>query len=70
MKKVYKSFCLYIRYQYFHNVNLTLHTVISIHSMQLKDKIQLETRKQDESCQKIQDTREKEREIKLARKKV
>ena len=38
--------------------------------MQLKDKIQLETRKQVESCQKIQDPREKEREIKLARKKV
>ena len=35
--------------------------VTSIHSRQLKNKIQLETRKQDESCRKIQDTREREK---------
>ena len=39
-------------------VNLTLHMV----SRQLKKKIRLETRKQDESCQNIQDARERERE--------
>ena len=38
--------------------------------MQLKNKIQPETLKQDESRQKIQDPREKESEIKLAKKKV
>ena len=64
------SYVIYIRYQCFHNINLTLHTVISIHSMQLKNKIQPETLKQDESRQKIQDPREKESEIKLAKKKV
>ena len=31
-------------------------------SRQLKKKIRLETRKQDESCQNIQDARERERE--------
>ena len=30
--------------------------------MQLKNKMQLENRKQDESCQKIQEPRERERE--------
>ena len=39
-------------------VNLTLHMV----SRQLKKKIRLETRKQDESCQNIQDAREREKE--------
>ena len=40
--------------------------VTSIHSRQLNNNVQLEIRKQDGSCQKIQDPRE----IKLARKKV
>ena len=54
-------YAICIHYQRFHSVNLTLHRITSIHSMQLKSKIQLETRKQDESCQKIQDPRKKER---------
>ena len=52
-------YAIYIRYQCFHSVGLTLRTVTSIHSKQLKNKIKLETRKQDESCQKIQDSRER-----------
>ena len=55
-------------YQCFHSVNLTLHMVTSIHNRQLKNNIQLETQKQDESCQNSKDPRE--REINLARKKV
>ena len=43
------------------SVNLTSNTVTSIHSRQLKNKIQLETQKQDKSCQKIQDPKERER---------
>ena len=64
------SYAIYILYQCFHSVNLTLYTVTSIRSRRLKNKIQLETRKQDESCQKIQDPRQREKEIKLARKRV
>ena len=59
---IYIHIYIYTRYQCFHSVNLTLHTVISIYSCQLKKKIQLETRKQDESCQKIQDPKEREGE--------
>ena len=59
---LHASYAIYIRYQCFHSVNLTLHTVTTIHSSQLTNKIQLEPRKQDESYQKIQDPWEKERE--------
>ena len=38
-------------------------------SRQLKKKIRLETRKQDESCQNIQDAREREREREKEREK-
>ena len=55
------SYAVYIRYQHFHSINVTLHTVTSIRSRQLKNKIQLEPRKQDESCQKIQDPQEGDR---------
>ena len=57
---------------YLYVINVFI-VVTSIHKRQLKNKIQLETRKQRESFQKIQDLRERERtkiEIKLARKKV
>ena len=47
------------RYQCFHSVNLTLHMVTSIHNRQLKNNIQLETQKQDESCQNSKDPRER-----------
>ena len=56
------SYAIYVHYQCFHSVYLTLHTVSSIHSRQLKNKIQLENRKQDETCQKIQDPRERGKE--------
>ena len=36
--------------------------VTTIHSSQLKNKIQLETQKQDETCQKIQDPRKRKRQ--------
>ena len=62
---LHASYAIYIRYQCFHSVNLTLHTVTTIHSSQLTNKIQLEPRKQDESYQKIQDPWEKERERNL-----
>ena len=54
----FKHLTPYIRYQCSHRVNFTLHTVISIHRRQLKNKIQLKTWKQGESCEKIQDSRE------------
>ena len=55
------SYAIHKRYQCFNNVDLTLNTVTNIHRRQLKNKIQLETWKQHESCQKIQDPRQKER---------
>ena len=58
---VYIYIYIYINYERFDSVNLTLQTVTSIHSSQLRNKIQLETLKQDESCQKIQNQRERER---------
>ena len=57
---IYIYIYIYIRYQCFHSVNLTLHTVTSINNRQLKNKIQLETWKQDESCQVIQVARDRE----------
>ena len=65
---IYIYIYIYIHYERFHSVKLTLQTITSIHSSQLRNKLQLETLKQDESCQKIQNQRE--REIKLARKDV
>ena len=59
------SCVMYIRYQCFHSVNLTLHTVTSIRSRQLKNKIQLESRKQARSTRERE---KRERETKLARK--
>ena len=59
---IYIHVDIYIHYQRFHSVNLTLQTIASIHSGQLRNKIQLETLKQDESCQKIQNQRERERQ--------
>ena len=50
---------IYIYYQCFHRVSLTLYTVTSINSRQLKNKLQLETGKQDGSCQKTQDPNNK-----------
>ena len=58
---MYVYIYIYINYERFDSVNLTLQTVTSIHSSQLRNKIQLETLKQDESCQKIQNQRERER---------
>ena len=58
---IYTCIYIYIHYQRFHSVNLTLQTIASIHSGQLRNKIQLETLKQDESCQKIQNQRERDR---------
>ena len=58
---MYVYIYIYINYERFDSVNLTLQTVTSIHSSQLRNKIQLETLKQDESCQKIQNQREREK---------
>ena len=52
---------MYIHYQCFLSVNLTLHTVTGIHSKQLKNKMQLETLKQDKNQLKIQEPRERKR---------
>ena len=44
---IYIYIYIYIRYQCFPRVNVTLCTVSSIHSRQLKNKIQLATQKLD-----------------------
>ena len=51
----------------FHSVNLTLCTVTSIQSIWKMKKEQLETQKQDRSCQRIQGSKENETQLKRKR---